>query len=301
MLLGIVLLGLTIRIGKAVIFNHINIGPWLRNLGISGFLLVGPALWYYGQVLFEKGKALSAAHYLHLAPFLLFVAFSRAIPNNGNMASSMSYALILLHLAFYLGLSWRLRYQIDDQASGRLVAWYRNILFGVTLILALYVGIFVRLVPFYLLGATAFSFMIYIFSFLFLKKHHFTLEKYVQSGINLEESRRLVQQVNRLFETETPYLDPDTSLDTVAKMLAVRPRALSQAINEVEQKNFSEFVNHFRVEYARALLLHPERKRDKIATIAFDSGFGNITSFNVAFKSNLNMTPSQYRKQYGAS
>ncbi len=300
-LLGLVLLGLTIRIGKAVIFNHAYLDPWLRNLGISGFLLVGPALWYYGQVLFEKGKVFSPVHYLHLAPFLLFVIFSKVIPNNGDAASLVSYTSVLLHLTIYLGLSWSLLSRMRAVARSQLSAWYRNILIGITLILALYAGIFIGFVPLYLLGATAFSFLIYLFSYLFLKKHHFALEKYAQSDIDLNTSKALVKQVKALFEADTPYLNPETSLDAVAAMLDVKPRILSQAINEVEAKNFSEFVNHYRIEHAKALLANPRHKQDKIATIAFDSGFGNITSFNVAFKASLNLTPSQYRKQFSTS
>ena len=301
MLLGIVLLGLTIRIGKAVIFNHVYLGPWPRNLGISGFLLVGPALWYYGQVLFDKGKLLSSALYVHFIPFLLFALFSKLIPNNGNLASSVVYSLVLLHLAWYLGLSWHVLYQTRHTVRPPLRSWYRSILIGITLILVLYLGIFVRLIPLYLVGATTFSFMIYIFSFLLLKKHHFALEKYAQSEVDLVESQALVKQVNALFKAQAPYLDSETSLTSVADMLDVKPRVLSQAINEIEQKNFSEFVNQYRIDHAKELLTHPERKQDKIATIAFDSGFGNITSFNTAFKTSLNITPSQYRKRHGGS
>lgn len=297
-LLGIVLLGLTIRIGKAVVLNHISLSPWLRNLGISGFLLVGPALWYYGRVLFDKGQTFSSSHYLHLLPFLLFAALSAFIPNNGSTASALVYTATLLHLAGYLALSWELRYRVRHLVRGELVQWYSNLLTGITLILVLYAGIFTGLVPLYLMGATAFTFLIYLFSYLFLKKHHFALEKYARSDVRLDEAKALVQQVNALFKAELPYLNPDTSLDAVAAMLEVKPRMLSQAINEIEQKNFSEFVNAHRIVHAASLLLHPARKQDKIATIAFDSGFGNLTSFNTAFKSRFNLTPSQYRKQH---
>ncbi len=300
-LLGLVLLGLTIRIGKAVLLNHGPLEPWARNLGISGFLLVGPALWYYGRVLFNKTTAFTTVHSLHLLPFALSIAFCTLIPNNGSTASLAFYTTTLLHLGAYLVLSWALFYRVRGEARRALVSWYRNILLGVTLILVLYAGIFIGLVPLYLVGATAFSFLIYLFSFLFLKKHHFALEKYAQSEVNLGEAKKLVFRAQTLFKEEMPFLNPDTSLDAVAAMLDVKPRILSQAINEVEQKNFSEFVNAHRIAHARALLINPERRQDKIATIAFDSGFGNLTSFNVAFKSRLNLTPSQYRKQHGAA
>lgn len=300
-LLGVVLLGLTIRIGKAVIYNYTYIAPWPRNLGISGFLLTGPFLWFYGKALFEKANDFPATNYLHLIPFVLFLLFSPIIPNDGDLVSLVLYALVQLHLAVYLGLAWWLLYRSKQHGRNRLAPWYRNIATGITLIWLLYAGIFIGLVPFYLLGATSFSFLIYLFSFLFLKKHHFVLEKYATSSVSLAESKKLVQQVRHLFDTEETYLNHRASLSLVAEKLAIKPRLLSQAINESEQVNFSEFVNQYRIERAQRLLVDPARKQDKIATIAFDSGFGNLTSFNVAFKARVKMTPSQYRKQFATA
>ena len=297
MWLGLLLLGLTIRIGKAVVFNHMDLEPWIRNLGISGFLLAGPALWFYGLTLFDTGKKYASTAYLHIIPFVLFAVCCTVIPNDGSLTALAFYAAAMLHLALYVILSWVLYIRVKSSARYGVHSWYLGILIGVTSILLLYAGIFVRLVPLYLLGATAFSFLIYIFSFLFLKKHHFALEKYAQSSVDPAASRALIARVKTLFDREAPYLNPETSLQSIAQQLNTQPRFLSQAINEVEHKNFSEFVNLYRVAHAKALLQDPGRRHDKIATVAFDCGFGNITSFNTAFKAHVAMTPSQFRKQ----
>ena len=295
--LALVLLGLTIRIGKAALFIYTDLGPWSRNLGISGFLLVGPAVWKYGQALFDKEKEFSRASLLHFAPFVLYAAFSKIIPNDGSPPAIFAYTSILIHLVFYLILSWALYIQINSKVRASIRSWYFGILIGTSSILILYTGFFIRVLPLYLLGPTAFSFLIYMFSFIFLKKHHLSLEKYAQSTVDITASRALVARVKEMFEIDAPYLDTDTSLNSIAKKLETQPRFLSQAINEVEQVNFSEFVNQYRVSHAKAMLRDPNRMQDKIATIAFDCGFGNLTSFNVAFKAHVNMTPSQYRKQ----
>ncbi|MBX2822020.1 MAG: helix-turn-helix domain-containing protein [Rhodothermaceae bacterium] len=295
--LGLVLLGLTIRIGKAVVFNYTYLDPWVRNMGISGFLLVGPAVWLYGQALLNNVQGFSKTGLLHVAPFVLFALSSKLIPNDGSLAAICAYTAVLAHLAGYLIVSWTLYARASSKARSGLLSWYRGILIGVSLILVLYAGIFVGVVPFYLLGATAFSFLIYLFSFVFLKKHHLALEKYAQSTVDVAASKALIIRVKDKFTSDAPYLDPDTSLQSIAQKLDTQPRFLSQAINEVEKVNFSEFVNRYRVEHAKSLLTDPDRAGDKIATIAFDCGFGNLTSFNVAFKTHVNMTPSQFRKQ----
>ena len=228
--------------------------PWIRNLGISGILMTGPFLWFYGKALFEK-KNFSNRNYLHLIPFVLFVLLCWLIPNKADFASLFIYSLVLLHLAVYLIVCWA--YIIRVLKDARLLPWYRNIVSGVTLIWFLYVGIFIGFIPLYILGAVIFSFLIYIFSYLLLKRHVFALEKYSSSTINHVTSKRLLQQVKELFETKELYLDSTISLKVVAENLSTSPRELSQVINENAQMNFSEFVNHYRIAKAKSLLADP--------------------------------------------
>ncbi|HKZ37355.1 MAG TPA: AraC family transcriptional regulator [Chryseolinea sp.] len=292
--LALMLLALIIRVGKSIFNNYMPLEPWIRNLGISGILMTGPFLWFYGKALFEK-KNFSNRNYLHLIPFVLFVLLCWIIPNKADFASLFIYSLVLLHLAVYLIVCWA--YIIRVLKDARLLPWYRNIVSGVTLIWFLYVGIFIGFIPLYILGAVIFSFLIYIFSYLLLKRHVFALEKYSNSTISQDTSKRLLQQVKELFETKELYLDSTISLKVVAENLSTSPRELSQVINENAQMNFSEFVNHYRIAKAKSLLADPNYLQEKIETIAYDCGFGNVTSFNLAFKAETKVTPSQYRNQ----
>ena len=297
-LLALVLLGLTLRIGKSVLFNYIPLEPWIRNLAMSGMLITGPFLWFYGKALFEK-KYFSGRDYLHLIPFAVFVLCCRVIPNRGDILTSVIFWLVFLHMALYLIACWV--YMVRSLKGARLLPWYRNIAAGVTIIWFLYVGIFARLIPFYILGAVFFSFLMYIFSYLLLKRHVFALEKYTSSGMDTVASRRLLEQIKDLFANKEMYLESDVSLKMVAEKLSVAARDVSQVINEYEQKNFAEFVNQYRIARAKILLSSPDYAREKIETIAYDCGFGNVTSFNLAFKAEMQMTPSQYRNQFAVA
>lgn len=268
--------------------------PWIRNIGISGLLMSGPFLWFYGKALFEKTD-FPTKNYIHLIPFILFVLLSGVIPNRGDFASYFIYSLVFVHAAIYLALCWIC---ISKNSGARLLPWYRNIVTGVSFIWFLFVGIFIRIIPFYILGAVFFSFLIYIFSYLLLKRHVFTLEKYGNTGIDPVTAKKLLQQIRALFEKKEMYLQSGVSLKVIAENLSVTPREVSQVINEYEQKNFSEFVNQYRIVKAKALLADRNYTREKIESIAFDCGFGNVTSFNTAFKAETQMTPSQYRNQF---
>jgi AraC-like DNA-binding protein len=294
-LLALVLLGLTMRIGKSVLFNYIPLEPWIRNIAMSGMLITGPFLWFYGKALFEK-KYFSGRDYLHLIPFVVFVLCCRIVPNRGDLLTYIVFWLIFLHMALYLVACWV--YMVRSLKGARLLPWYRNITAGVSIIWLLYVGIFAGVIPFYILGAVFFSFLMYIFSYLLLKRHVFALEKYASSGMDTVASRRLLEQIKDLFTSKEIYLESDVSLKMIAEKLAVSARDVSQVINEYEQKNFAEFVNQYRIARARTLLSSPDYARAKIETIAYDCGFGNVTSFNLAFKAETQMTPSQYRAQF---
>ena len=59
---------------------------------------------------------------------------------------------------------------------------------------------------------------------------------------------------------------------------------VSLVINKVFAKNFSEFINAYRIKEAQALLKDKSYAHIKISNVAYDSGFNSLSSFNIAFK-----------------
>ena len=295
--LAFVLLGLTIRIGKSILNVYLDLEPWQRNLGISGVMMAGPFLWFYGRLLLGKKKRFSKRNYWHLLPFVLFVCLCNYVPNGYGAFPNASYLIAFSHLAVYLVLTIGLLINYKAQVKRSVWVWYRNLVVGVALIWIFYMGNLFGLIPYYIGGAIFFSFLLYAFSFLLLKQPVFALEKYKNSSMDTATSKKHMQEIRKLFETETLFLDSELNMTQVAQKLGIPPRELSQVINENEQQNFSEFVNQYRIQKAKDLLVDSAYAQEKIATVAYDCGFGNVTSFNLAFKSATQLTPSQYRKQ----
>ena len=297
-LLALMLLGLTIRIGKSILNVYLDLAPWQRNLGIAGILMVGPSLWFYGKALLKKAKLYNKNYLLHLSPFIGFVVFCSIIPNDGSAIGYGIYIGVFVHLAIYIWLSAILVLRHKEIVQFQLFKWYRDLIIGAALICLFYVGNVAGLIPSYIGGALFFSFLIYTFSFLLLQRHDFSLEKYRGSHMNRAASKKLVQSLKDLFEREETFLDSTITLSSIAKKAGSAPRDVSRAINENEKRNFSEFVNHYRIRKAKVLLVDADYHNEKIATVAYDCGFGNVTSFNLAFKAETQMTPSQYRIRY---
>ena len=299
--LGLMILGLTIRIGKSVLNVYLHLDPWQRNLGLSGILMVGPFLWFYGRLLLGKEKTFLVKNYLHLIPFGLFILFCWGIPNNGKPISYFIYILVFFHLGIYSGFAMQLLFKHKASTNNQIWKWYRNLVIGVCLIWLFYMGHLAGIIPFYIGGAIFFSLLIYAFSFLLLKKPPFVLDKYRNSSVDGAISKKIMQKVKDLFENESPYLNSDLNMAYVAKKIGIRARDLSQVINENTNQNFSEFVNGYRTEKAKTLLTDSNYAQEKIATIAYDCGFGNVTSFNLTFKVETQLTPSQYRSKFSAT
>ena len=77
--------------------------------------------------------------------------------------------------------------------------------------------------------------------------------------------------------------------------MEVQPHHISQVINELEEKHFSDYINTYRIEDAKKMLLASDHK---IIHVAYDTGFNNKASFNNAFKKHTGMSPTQYKEYH---
>ncbi len=113
-----------------------------------------------------------------------------------------------------------------------------------------------------------------------------------ECGLSGEE---LFEHLKEHFEKKMPYLDPELTLNDVAKSLLTNKVYLSRAINEFTGQNFCQFVNFYRIKYAMRLFIG--NNSYKISDLAFRSGFHTERSFAMAFRLYMNIPPSQWCKQ----
>jgi AraC-like DNA-binding protein len=74
---------------------------------------------------------------------------------------------------------------------------------------------------------------------------------------------------------------------------------LRRLINgQLGHRNFSAFVNGYRLSEVVAALADPSQAEVPILTIALDAGFGSIGPFNRAFKAHTGLTPTEYRRAH---
>ncbi|HEX7847898.1 MAG TPA: helix-turn-helix domain-containing protein [Chitinophagaceae bacterium] len=112
-----------------------------------------------------------------------------------------------------------------------------------------------------------------------------------------EEINSLKTRLLALMEEQKPYLDSNLNLVKLAEQMAVSTHQLSYVINTGFSENFFQFINKYRVEKAKELLLNSAKDNYTILGIAFESGFNSKTSFNTTFKKFTDLTPSEYKKK----
>jgi len=117
-------------------------------------------------------------------------------------------------------------------------------------------------------------------------------------GMKLKQSKSDVKSqmvYSRLLdamENKRMYLDPSLSLLDVSREVYCNKTYLSRVVNKYSGANFCNFVNSYRIKYAQGLMQKDNHL--KVKEVAGMSGFMNIVSFNIAFKDNTGLTPTEY-------
>jgi AraC-like DNA-binding protein len=119
-------------------------------------------------------------------------------------------------------------------------------------------------------------------------------ERYKKSLIQGLSREKIITRLKELMEEEKIYRQFDLKLDEVAAMLFITPHQLSEFINDCMGMNFSSYINQYRVDEAKSLLVY--KPDESTLAIGFQVGFGSKQSFNTIFKHQTGKTPSEYRK-----
>ena len=112
------------------------------------------------------------------------------------------------------------------------------------------------------------------------------------------DDARLVEKLDHLMREARIYRDESLSIAALALKLGVPEYRLRRLINRrLGHRNFSAFINQWRLGDAKHALSDPAEREVPISTIALDAGFQSLGPFNRAFKAETGLTPSKFRAQ----
>lgn len=105
----------------------------------------------------------------------------------------------------------------------------------------------------------------------------------------------MIGQICQLMEDQQIFLKPDLKVSDIAAELGINSGYISECIKSARGCSFTQFVNHYRINYAQQLMR--ENPEKKLMAIATESGFTTESTFFRAFKSVTGMPPKEWKSK----
>lgn len=305
--LGLLLLMLSIRIGKSVfIYFDRDLPKIYLQIGLSACLLIGPALYYYIRSLEIPNKSdLQSWKYV-------FGILTGIIVIGGYFISYAEfpylwnhYIVQLIYIVWALFIIWA-GYEYVKYIKNKQWASQTNIssiYFSNVIIFLAYLFFLIGWIKgAYIAGSITFSFLLYLnFLFFFNRKNEVTaknekVNKYANKKIPKAQADNFVSKLANLMEAEELYKDPDLKLSNLASKMNISSHQLSQLLNDNLGKSFSVYINEYRINEACERILNSTNL--KIEEIGYEVGFNSKSTFFTTFKKIKNTTPLLYREAF---
>ncbi|MDH7444223.1 helix-turn-helix domain-containing protein [Aquimarina sp. 2201CG14-23] len=305
--LGLLLLALSVRIGKSVFFYfNDDLADIYIQIGLFACWFIGPLLYFYVGTALEVIDSIPKklkTHFTILTPIalVLFLVFPR---------SSYEKTWVTLFIYFIYGqwaiyvivsglIVWK-NFEKTKQTKKGVVTfrlWLLSIYLGNTIIcLAFITGNYTS----YIVGALSFSFVFYllILLLLFAKKRNELIflnpPRYREKRIDNDKAEQLIMNLEQLITEKEFYKNSDITLSKIAKKLNILPNKLSLLLNDNMKISFSDYLNGKRIEEAQKMIR--SKVNYSFEAIGYDCGFNSKSAFYTAFKKHTGTTPLKYRK-----
>jgi YesN/AraC family two-component response regulator len=153
----------------------------------------------------------------------------------------------------------------------------------------------------YFSGALIFSLLLYLVIFIMLYKRKSTElfpitapPRYATKKVNEQEAAALLQALDRLMIEKEMFKNPNLTLPELAKAVNWPGHQLSQVLNDNLGKNFTTFVNEYRIEAACKMIAanHPF----SLEAIGYEVGFNSKSTFYTSFRKIKATTPLLYKE-----
>lgn len=118
--------------------------------------------------------------------------------------------------------------------------------------------------------------------------------RYAKSKLNSVNTEESLTKLESWMRTTKPYLDEKLDLEIASNAVGLTVQQTSELLNSKLGVSFRSYLNSFRIAEAKKVL--KENPDMSILSIAYATGFGSKTAFNVEFKKATGVSPLQYRQ-----
>lgn len=110
-----------------------------------------------------------------------------------------------------------------------------------------------------------------------------------------DQQRQMTERLNRLMLDEKLYHDPELCVDDLVKQMGTNTSYFYYFMRDVMKSSFFDYVNRYRIDEAKSLLL----KGEKVDLLAEAVGYNSANTFRRTFKRFTGLTPSEWRQANG--
>ena len=307
--LGALLITLSIRIGKSVFFYfNPDLAIIYLQLGLSACVFIGPSLYFYLKSVLvpEDNHRLHWKYHLGIwIPLVVILGYLYPFEHYIDLwRFYVIQAIYYQWLAYLIAAGFLIknvfqRFWVNKEKFDSIEIWILSVYFGNFIIWSAYNFCYYTS---YITGALSFSFIFYLLILLliFNKKKNSILfknqPKYADKKIESSKANLLIQQLEQIMKEEKIFKNPSLKLPDVAKKLNILPHQLSQLINDNLEKNFSLFINEYRIKEAKELLKN--NKQFTLEAIGYECGFNSKSTFYSTFKKLVGMTPAKFKDKH---
>jgi len=120
-------------------------------------------------------------------------------------------------------------------------------------------------------------------------------------GVSVEEIQTFVKRLITIVESDQLYLNSRLTTKWISEKSGIPVYKITLALNRGMGKNFSEFINTYRIDYAKRILADPANDRLTMVAIAEAAGFASVAPFYASFRKKTGLSPADFRSQTRAA
>lgn len=300
----------------------------------GSWFLLGPLAYFFFKSATNSKWRFTYIHSIHLLPFILFVVIIPWMSNESLSQRQIHYGMLavfdyrpktvtvfeyvystifyvqFIHLALYLVFNLKLlsnytkslQKEYSTIIDLRWLKIFNIILICILILTSAYLYIlfisdaysrsldYIYVVP---IGLFIYAISYKLYNHIWPEVK--TQKRYQSSSLKDNEKKKYIQVLEGVMQNEHPFLKNDLRIKELSSIVDISQHHLSQLINEHYECSFFDFINKYRVEKAKEIMVGKSEKN--LLQIAFESGFNNKTSFVNAFKKFNGSTPSHFRKE----
>lgn len=107
-----------------------------------------------------------------------------------------------------------------------------------------------------------------------------------------QANEELMLRINELMEKEKLYLNSELKVSDIADVFHLHRNVISTCINSQADCSFTQYINRYRIDYAKELMLREPDK--KISSIWIEAGFGSEQTFFRTFRAATGLSPKEW-------